>query len=404
MIRALVDTVADLLIDLSARRTRVILMMTAVAFATGALTASVGIARMAERQVDTSLAASATDRLTITHAAVAAPADGKDAILPDTKAPSALFPDDALTHVADVDGVTDVGLHIPITTGAQATGVTGAVAAAVDLTGASSGYLQVIGATSSVAWLLDQPSTPGQSPVAIIGTDVATQIGVPSDTTDFAGYTVTINGDTYQVADVVHDRDLQTTVLIPYARAIAKAGSDYSAALELRTQPGAAHPVAKVVALAISPTHPDTLAVSHTADLTAIRTGVSTQLTRLVAAIGVLLVILTALLIANNMIVSVTARTQEIGMRRSLGASRGGIALLFFAEATLTGALGGAAGSALALVTIVVTALVSHWEAVLSTWYLLLGPAIGVIVAVVGTLHPAIRAARTPPATAVRAD
>ncbi|WP_246117548.1 hypothetical protein [Cellulomonas composti] len=49
-------------------------------------------------------------------------------------------------------------------------------------------------------------------------------------------------------------------------------------------------------------------------------------------------------------------------------------------------------------------AAVNQWDVVLTPWLVVLGPAIGLTVAITGTLHPAIRAARTAPATAIRAD
>lgn len=53
-----------------------------------------------------------------------------------------------------------------------------------------------------------------------------------------------------------------------------------------------------------------------------------------------LLIVLTVL-IANSMIVSVTARTTEIGVRRALGSSRAVCVAVFWCEGALTGALAG---------------------------------------------------------------
>ena len=93
------------------------------------------------------------------------------------------------------------------------------------------------------------------------------------------------------------------------------------------------------------PGTPEKLDVSQVVLHEDIRQSVSGQLTRQAAWIGGFLLVLTVLLIANSMIVSVTARTTEIGIRRALGASRSAVAGVFWFEGGLVGALGGLAGA-----------------------------------------------------------
>ncbi|ACZ29853.1 protein of unknown function DUF214 [Xylanimonas cellulosilytica DSM 15894] len=403
--RALIDIVSDILIDLSARRAKVILTLTAVAFATGALSAAVGVARMAENQIDTNLAATVTDRVTITRTTTQTSGDDTDRppANDSVDAMRVTFPAGSLKRVESIEGVLAAGLKLPLTDGIEATGPTGATAPTVELAGITSGYLTTIGTTTRTAWALDQPAdTIAQ--IAIISADVATAAGIPTDADTLTGYTITVLDETYQVVDVIHGPAARGAVLIPYDRALAARGGDWQATMRVLTRPGAAHPITRVLREAVNPAAPDTLTLSHTADLSTLRTGVATQLGQLIAAIGGLLVILTGLLIANNMVIAVTARTAEIGLRRALGASRSQIASLFITEATLTGLLGGLAGSALATTTTATVAAINQWDVVFTPWHAALGPAIGLTVAIAGTLHPAIRAAHTAPATAIRTD
>lgn len=400
--RALIDIVSDILIDLSARRAKVILTLTAVAFATGALSAAVGVARMAENQIDANLAATVTDRITITRTSTETAGDDRPAA-DDVDAMRETFPPGSLERVEDIDGVIAAGLVLPLGDDTAATGATGATAPTLELAAATSGYLDVVGISAHAAWALDQD--PGQlGQIALVSSDVAEAAGIPTGSETLAGYTITVLDETYQVVEVLRGPSARGTVLIPYGAGVTARGTDRQASMHVLTRPGIAHPASRVLREAVNPAHPDTLTLSHTADMSTLRTGVATQLGRLIAAIGGLLVILTALLIANNMIISVTARTAEIGLRRALGASRAQIANLFITEGTLTGLLGGLAGSALAVVTMTTVAAVNQWDVVITPWHAALGPAIGLIVAITGTLHPAIRAARTPPATAIRTD
>lgn len=138
--------------------------------------------------------------------------------------------------------------------------------------------------------------------------------------------------------------------------------------------------------------------------MTQLRTGVSTQLDRLAAGTGALLLALTVLLIGNAMVVSVMSRTGEIGLRRAIGASRARVAAMFWTEGALSGLVGGLTGSALAAVAVVVVAAVNGWTAAVSPVVVVLGPAIGVAAGVLSSLYPALRAAAVEPAQAVRAD
>lgn len=104
------------------------------------------------------------------------------------------------------------------------------------------------------------------------------------------------------------------------------------------------------------------------------------------------------------MIVSVTARTTEIGVRRALGSSRGRVAAVFWVEGAVTGALGGLVGSAVAAVIIVGVSAISGWTAVLNIGWILLGPLLGAAVGIVASAYPAARASLIHPAIAVRSN
>ncbi len=384
---------ADVAVEMHARRTRTALMIAAVAMSTGTLLSAVGISTVAARQVDADMAASTLDLISVVAASGVQASDDDP-----------LFPADASARVAAVDLVDAAGQRLDpgdVTTVAVTRAERGRPVAGVSVAGLTSGYLDAVRAPHRAAWMLD-----GDDRIALLGVDAAQALDVPA-TLDPTGFTIRVNGEPFQVAGFLDDgpdATLSDVVAIPYRVAVGMAGSDVTAAMTVRTAPGAGTVVADVVRLAVRPDAPHDLASSQVVDVSALRTGVSTQLDRLAAWVGALLLALTVLLIGNAMVVSVMSRTSEIGLRRAIGASRSRVAAMFWTEGALSGAVGGVTGSALAAVAVVVVAAVNGWTASLSPVWVLLGPTVGLAAGVVSSLYPALRAAAVEPAQAVRAD
>jgi len=405
----ILDLVHDVLIDFSARRSRILLFLMAVALSTGTLVAAVGIATMAARQVDADIAASATNVLTVrvsdqTEDSPVSDESGE-------RANGRVFTANSLQRVEEIETVQAAGLRIPVAntpsvsrTTAPKSGIAHSVDGreGIEVIGATSGYLEIYDVGAPADWMLDRNEPYA---VAVVGKLVAEELGIPVGIDDYSGYRLAVDGSPYEVIAVAGEGPIAgRTVVVPYNVAVASWGDDRAATLLVRTEPGAGRPVSRVVREALIPERPELLQVSTAVDLSTVRTGVKTQLTRLATTVGVLLLILTALLIANSMVVAVVARTSEIGLRRALGASRGAIAMLFLADGGLTGLLGGLGGSALSSAAVVGVAVINNWSVYLELWYLLAGPVIGLVVGIGASAYPSWRAARISPAEAVRVE
>jgi len=124
--------------------------------------------------------------------------------------------------------------------------------------------------------------------------------------------------------------------------------------------------------------------------------------TTLLASIAAVSLVVGGIGIMNIMLVSVTERTREIGVRKALGATRGNILLQFLIEALTLCILGGAAGILLGVGTTVVLARVMQWNTLISPTAVVVAFGFSALVGLFFGIWPARRAARLDPIDALR--
>ena len=116
--------------------------------------------------------------------------------------------------------------------------------------------------------------------------------------------------------------------------------------------------------------------------------------------------------IMNMMLVAVTERTREIGLRKALGAKRLDILLQFLIEAVIMCGVGGAigiglgilAGEGMALLAVNIVKIVPEWPAVISWQWILMSVSSSAIIGISFGLYPAIKASSLSPIEALRKD
>ena len=111
-----------------------------------------------------------------------------------------------------------------------------------------------------------------------------------------------------------------------------------------------------------------------------------------------------AVVIMNIMLVSVSERTREIGIRKSLGARRRDILLQFLIESSTLSGVGAVVGIAMGIGLASLVSAVSPLPARVSSGSILLGLGLGIGVGLAAGVYPAWRASRLDPIVALRAD
>ncbi len=106
--------------------------------------------------------------------------------------------------------------------------------------------------------------------------------------------------------------------------------------------------------------------------------------------------------VMNIMLVNVTQRTREIGLRKALGARRKDIAVQFLVEAVTLTAVGGIFGVAFGLGAALFAKAVFDFDAATPAWSILLGLGVSSAVGLVFGMWPALKAARQDPIEALR--
>jgi putative ABC transport system permease protein len=132
------------------------------------------------------------------------------------------------------------------------------------------------------------------------------------------------------------------------------------------------------------------------------------QITGIVAAIAIPITLISlvvgGIVIMNIMLVVVTERTREIGIRKSLGARRHDILMQFLVESVLLSGSGGLIGIVLAFAAMKLLSTVAPIPAALPLFWSVLAIVISASVGLFFGIYPASKAARLDPIVALRAD
>jgi putative ABC transport system permease protein len=375
---------------LRTRPLRVVLSALGIAIGIAAMVCVVGVASSSRESVNRQLAVLGTNLLRVTPGQTLL---GDQSHLP-ASAVAMIGRIPPVTSVTATAALPDIHAyrndHIP----SYETGLISVLAARTDLSGTVGAHL------ASGAFL---NAATAQYPAVVLGAIAAKHLGV---TAASPGTQVWLGGQWFTVAGVLRpvplapELDFAAPVGWPEATAHLRFNG-YPTTVYTRTRDDAVTAVAAGLAATANPQNPNEVDVSRPSDALAAKQAIDTTLTALLLGLGAVALLVGGVGVANTMVISVLERRPEIGLRRSLGATRRHIRLQFLAESLLLSALGGLGGALLGIAVTAGYAAYQHWPAVVPLWATTGGLLATLIIGAGAGIYPAWRAARMPPTDAL---
>jgi len=375
---------------LRAHPLRVVLSALGIAIGIAAMVAVVGISTSSRAELDRLLDSLGTNLLT---AAPGSSLFGEAATLPDESVVM-IARIGLVETVSAIGQLPDAKVYRTDKIPAPQSGGIGTYAVRTDL-------LDTVGATvASGTWLNDATA---QYPAVVLGAKTAERLGVGAVNGDrqiwLGGRWFTVIGI---LGPVTLAPELDLGALIGWQAAQRYLGFDGDiTTLYIRTNPDAVEAVRGVIARTANPARPNEVDVSRPSDALAAQAAAQTTFTGLLLGLGAVALFVGGIGVANTMVISVLERRAEIGLRRSLGATRGYIRIQFLAEALLLSVLGGGTGILLGSGVTAVYATLQGWPTVVPAWVMAGGITATLIIGGVAGLYPAIRAAEVAPTEAL---
>jgi putative ABC transport system permease protein len=351
------------------------------------MVAVVGISTSSRAELDQALAKLGTNLLTVSPGRTVS---GEDAKLPTeaTAMVGRIGPVQSVAATGQVDAYVYRNEFVP----AGQTSSVVVLAAGLNLP-------QTVGATmSSGSWLNPATST---YPGVVLGSRAATRLDLVTP-----GMRVWLGRRWFSVTGILKPvplaPELDSAALIGWEAGERYAGFDgHPTTVYARSEESQIVAVRAVLGRTANPEAPNEVAISRPSDALAAKQATDDALTALLLGLGAVALLVGGVGVANTMVISVLERRTEIGLRRSLGATRRHIRLQFLTESLILSGIGGGGGILLGVIATGGYALTQGWPTVVPGWATAGGFGATLVIGALAGLYPALRASRMAPAEAL---
>lgn len=289
-----------------------------------------------------------------------------------------------------------------------------------NVTGVDQYQLEVFPAEIAAGRFIDEIDVESYATVAVLGIDAAEDLFGDAEA---VGQKITIKNTSYKVIGVLSEQgsrfftNLDRQAYIPVTTALRNVvGTDYISYIAARATVDIAT-AEEDARWILRDTHDinnpegdltkDNFIVSSQEDAAATIGVVGSTLTVLLASIAAISLIVGGIGIMNIMLVSVTERTKEIGLRKAIGATSKEVLRQFLVEAVFLTVAGGVMGMLLGvamsfLVAAILSRIVDGWSLVIPPEAIVASVLVSTIVGIAFGWYPAKRAAKLDPIEALR--
>lgn len=284
-----------------------------------------------------------------------------------------------------------------------------------DLTGVTPNYAEIRNMNLAAGRFLTEGDDLHHAPVCFIGTDVVKKF---FPTVDPIGKTIRAGTNTYEVVGVATEigsafgQSQDNYILLPfttYYKDWHKQNDWLTIFVQAQNSEvmQASEDEARMLMRAwrhLPYDAPDNFAVFGSASIMALWNQITGNLFAVAVALTAVFLVVGGIVIMNIMLASVTERTREIGLRRSLGARKKHIVLQFMTESAVLAAVGGIMGLTLAYGLVALVRAVTPIPVKTPISAVIISLSVSTAVGLFFGIYPAMRAAKLDPIEALRAD